>query len=249
MRIARAQAAVAGAVGAAAVVHLLPGAVAWRQARNLLLPGLAGVGRTGHIALTFDDGPDPKSTPPILEALDEQGWKATFFCLGSQVAAAPDLTRELLARGHEIGVHGYTHRSHLRRTARWTVHDVVRARDLIHEVTGVEPVWFRPPYGALSASAIAAARRSGLRLVLWTTWGRDWRPGIDGDWIAGEVRRTYHPGATVLLHDSDLTSAPASWKATLAALPILAEGWHRDGLEVGTLSSHGLGDIDPLLRR
>jgi peptidoglycan/xylan/chitin deacetylase (PgdA/CDA1 family) len=234
-------AGVSGAAVAAAAVlaHAGPGAVAWRSARCRLLPRLSGVGRPDHVALTFDDGPGPVSTPAILDALDDLGWKATFFCLGSQVRADGGLTRELVARGHEVAVHGDRHVSHLRRPATWTVPDVRRARALIEDVTGVETRWFRPPYGAVSGSALVAAWQAGLDLVLWTTWGLDWQPRATGRSVAAHVARTWYPGATVLLHDSDVTSAPGSWRATLSALPLLAERWADLGLSVGPLGEHG----------
>jgi peptidoglycan/xylan/chitin deacetylase (PgdA/CDA1 family) len=226
------------ALGAAVAVHLLPGTVAWRQARCRLLPRLSGVGRPGHVAVTFDDGPDPKSTPRVLDALDAVGWKATFFCLGSQARRAPDLVGHLVGRGHEIGVHGEDHRSHLRRTAPDVVRDVRGARALLEDLSGRPVNWFRPPYGAVSAASLVAARRTGLQLVLWTTWGRDWRAGARGSEVARQVQHTFVPGATVLLHDSDVTSTPGSWKATVEAIPLLARDWHDRGLEVGALSQH-----------
>ncbi len=229
-----------GLLGAAAVSQLLPGVVAWRQMRCRLAPGLSGVGRPDHVALTFDDGPDPASTPAILDALDALGWKATFFLLGDQVRRAPGLALEVVERGHEVGVHGDRHVSHLRRPAPWTTADVRQARDLIAAQTGTEPHWFRPPYGALATSSLVAAHRTGLRTVLWTTWGVDWRPDATAASVADRVIRTFRPGATVLLHDSDITSAPGSWHATLGALPRLAEVWERQGLTVGTLGEHGL---------
>ena len=238
-------AALGVAIGAGAAVHLLPGVVAWRSARCRLLPRLSGVGSPGHVALTFDDGPDPVSTPPILAALDVLGWRATFFCLGSQARRSPGLVRELVDRGHEVGVHGDAHTSHLRRPANWTVPDVLRARDTITDITGEAANWFRPPYGAVSASSLVAARRSELQLVLWTTWGLDWKAGATGVTVAANVQRTLHPGATVLLHDSDATSAPGSWRATLAALPILRDAWARTGLQVGPLRDHGVTGARP----
>ena len=228
----------AGAAAAAALVHVLPGTVAWRQARCRLLPGLSGVGRPDHVALTFDDGPDPVSTPLILDMLDTFGWKATFFCLGSQAEKAPGLITELVDRGHELGVHGQTHRSHLRRTAPDVVRDVRDARARLEDLSGRSLRWFRPPYGGLSAASLIAARRVDLRLVLWTTWGKDWRAGATGTSVAARVHRTYVPGATVLLHDSDVTSSPESWKATIEALPLLAGDWHDQGLEIGPLAEH-----------
>lgn len=229
-----------GAVAAGAFVHLVPGVVAWRQARCLLLPGLSGVGRSDHVALTFDDGPDPRSTPQILDTLETFGWRATFFCLGSQARRSPGLVRELVQRGHEIAVHGDSHRSHLLRAAPGVVRDIRSARALLEDLSGTPVEWFRPPYGGLSASSLVAAHRTGLRVVLWTTWGLDWKPEATGPSVADHVRRTFVPGATVLLHDSDITSTPGSWRATLDALPLLAGDWHAAGLEVGPLADHFL---------
>jgi peptidoglycan-N-acetylglucosamine deacetylase len=230
----------AGAVGTGVVAHLLPGVVAWRSMRCRLFPRLSGVGDPGHVALTFDDGPDPRATPPILEALDALGWRATFFCLGAQIRRSPGLARELVDRGHEIAVHGDVHTSHLRRPATSTVPDVLRARDTIEQLTGARPQWFRPPYGAVSSATLVAARRSQLQLVLWTTWGLDWRAHATGRTVAANVARTFHPGATVVLHDSDITSVAGCWRSTLAALPRLADAWAAAGLQVGTLTEHGV---------
>jgi peptidoglycan/xylan/chitin deacetylase (PgdA/CDA1 family) len=116
----------------------------------------------------------------------------------------------------------------------------MRARDTIATIGDTPVRWFRPPYGAVSSGSLVAARRGGLQLVLWTTWGRDWHPRATGPSVAANVRRTYYPGATVLLHDSDITSAPGSWHSTLAALPLLAEMWSAAGLRVGTLGEHGV---------
>jgi peptidoglycan/xylan/chitin deacetylase (PgdA/CDA1 family) len=78
--------------------------------------------------------------------------------------------------------------------------------------------------------------------MLWTTWGRDWRECATPESIVQDVMTTLVPGATVLLHDSDCTSAPGSWKNTLAALPLLAERWQAGGLEVGPLREHGVAE-------
>jgi peptidoglycan/xylan/chitin deacetylase (PgdA/CDA1 family) len=226
--------------GGAAFAHSLPGVVAWRSARCALFPKLSGRGRSDHVALTFDDGPDPVSTPPILDELDRLGWRATFFCLGCQVRRSPGLAREMVERGHELAVHGDNHTSHLVRPAPWTVDDVRRARQTIEDVAGVEPVWFRPPYGGVSASSILAGRLNGLRMVLWTTWGVDWREDSTPASVVERVDRTFTRGATVLLHDSDITSAPGSWRSTLGALPLLSERWDSAGLTVGRLADHGV---------
>ena len=234
----RVAAGVAVTAGAGVVTHLLPGVVFWRSARSRLLPGLSGVGRPGHMALTFDDGPDPVSTPLVLDALDALGWRATFFCLGSQARRAPEMVRELVERGHEVGVHGDVHKSHLRRPIPSVVRDVATAKATLEDLTGRPMEWFRPPYGGVSLSSLAAARRNRLRMVLWTTWGLDWQSDATGTTVAGNVHRTFVRGGTVLLHDSDVTSTPDSWKATIDSLPLLAGMWRPLGLEVGPLGEH-----------
>lgn len=237
----RAAVATAAAAAGATFVHLAPGLVCLRRLRSAALPNLAGIGRADHVALTFDDGPDPVSTPAVLDELDRLGVRATFFVLGSQVRRAGALTAELVERGHELGVHGDTHTNHLKRPWWWVTDDLRRARDLVEGAAGTEVRWFRPPYGAYAASSIVGARQAGLQTVLWTTWGKDWRPGIEADDVVGMVRATMRRGATVLLHDSDVTSAPDSWKRTLAALPVLVDDWRGAGLSVGPLRDHGVG--------
>ena len=129
-------------------------------------PALVGLGRPGHVALTFDDGPDPESTPEFLRVLDTLGWHATFFMLGDMVRRAPALAGEVAAAGHEIAVHGDTHGNMLRRTSRVAADDITRARDTIADATGQTPRWFRPPFGILSFGALRAAKRLQLRTVL-----------------------------------------------------------------------------------
>src|SRR6266487_4917722 len=104
-------AALAG-LGAAglAIAHAGPGLTAVGPVRRRLFRSLAGLGRPDHVALTFDDGPDPASTPEFLDLLAARHTRATFFLLGSMVAEAPQVAAEIAAAGHEIAVHGWDHR-------------------------------------------------------------------------------------------------------------------------------------------
>jgi peptidoglycan-N-acetylglucosamine deacetylase len=210
--------------------------------RAAALPRLAGLGRHNHIALTFDDGPDPSSTPAVLDALDNFGWSATFFMTGQMVQRWPAVARAVANRGHEIGVHGYAHRSHAVRLPAAVAGDIARAVAIIEDTTGIRPLWFRPPYGFLSPATLVAARRHGLRLVLWSASGRDWLAEANGKTVGAEIEASLRPGATLLLHDSDCVSAPGSWRAMIAALPVLQQRAAREGWEVGPLGDHWTGE-------
>ncbi|MEU6217822.1 polysaccharide deacetylase family protein [Streptomyces sp. NPDC047022] len=237
----RRAALVAAPFAAVAAWHIAP-AVTWLPGlRRRVFPGLAGTGRPDHVALTFDDGPDPGSTPYFLDALDGLGVRATFFVLGESVVRHPELTREILGRGHELAVHGWSHDrpwlpSPLRDTA-----DLARAVRALRDTTGARPRWYRPPYGILTSSRWVAARRAGLRPVLWTAWGRDWTAGATPASVSAVAGAGLHGGGTLLLHDSDRTSAAGCWRATLEALPAVVEGCRRAGLSVGPLAEHGTG--------
>lgn len=229
----------AGAVlGLAAVAHALPSVTAVRPARLALTPGLAGRGRAGHVALTFDDGPDPVSTPRFLEVLERHQVRATFFLLGFMLERHPSLGRDLVAAGHEVAVHGYEHRNLLGRGPVATYRDIAAAAALIEDVTGVQPRFYRPPYGILSTAAAISAARLGLQPVLWTAWGKDWSARATPQSVHRTVRRQLAARGTILLHDADCTSAPQSWRSALGALPGLIDGCAAEGLRVGTLSEH-----------
>lgn len=229
-----------GAAGALAVAHALPAVTSLGPVRRWIFPGLAGVGDPGRVALTFDDGPDPRSTPAFAEVLGEHRVKATFFLLGRMLEAMPRLGGELVEAGHEVAVHGWDHRCALLRGPAATYADIGRARDAVVAATGTVPRWYRPPYGVLTSSALWAARRLGLTPVLWTNWGRDWRSSATPESVLATVTRDLGGGATVLLHDSDCTSAPDSWRATLSALPALLETLAYRGLSPGPLRDHAV---------
>lgn len=219
------------------VAHVAPAGTWLDQPTIRLLPRLRGVGRPDHVALTFDDGPDPVSTPRILDELDELGWTATFFVLGDMARRAPDVVREIVGRGHEIGVHGDHHRSHLLMTPRAVRRDLTTAVETVAELSGRRVRWFRPPYGHLSLGSVLAAHRLDLQPVLWSAWGKDWRADATPQSVTSTVMAALEPGGTILLHDSDCTSAPGSWRTTRASLRLLAVEVTDRG-DIGPLRDH-----------
>jgi peptidoglycan-N-acetylglucosamine deacetylase len=232
--------AVGAALAGAAVAQAGPGITGLGPSRRLLFPRLAGRGDPGHVALTFDDGPDPASTPQFAAVLADYGVKATFFMLGSMVERAPGLAAEVAAAGHEVGVHGWDHRYLPTRSPAAARSDIRRAVDLIERVTESRPRFFRPPYGVLSGPALLTARELGLTPVLWGAWGREWTPGATPDSVYATLAKDLKGGVTVLLHDSGCTSPPGSWQAGLGALPLLLDQCSGAGLRVGPVGEHGI---------
>ncbi len=185
------------------------------------------------IALTFDDGPHPRGTPAVLEALAREDVRATFFLVGEQVAAHPALAGEIAAAGHGIAVHGHRHRVLLRVPPRAVADDLDRAASVIGEATGQAPVLHRPPLGIYSYPALAQVRRRGWRPLLWSRWGRDWAGWATPRTITWLVTRDLQAGDVLLLHDSDAYSAAGSWRATATAVPRIVEVARRRGLAIG----------------
>lgn len=219
------------------LAQVLPAATWLPPVRRVLAPGLCGPGATDHLALTFDDGPDPRSTPYYLDALDDLGVRATFFCVGERARRNPRLVREAAARGHEVAVHGWRHRNQLLHPG--PVHAQIRdARDLLAELSGSVPTWYRPPYGVLAGQGVLAATRLGLRPVLWSQWAKDWTANLTAEQVFRTVRPGLVGGATILLHDTDAYAQPDCWRATLGALPSIILFCRESGLRVGPLSEH-----------
>jgi peptidoglycan/xylan/chitin deacetylase (PgdA/CDA1 family) len=232
-------AARSGAVaGAAILVHTAPALLSlWSRQSSRSTP-LSGRGDPSRVALTFDDGPNPASTPHFIEALARYGVRGTFFVLGCMAARSPVLCRSLVTAGHEVAIHGWTHRNLLLRSPLATFGDLARTRALLTDLTGQVPRFFRPPSGLFSTPALLAARYLGLTPVLWTCWGKDWTPSATSHTVVDTLLPGLTGGATVLLHDSDGGKAPDAWRSTLAALPQLLDECARLGLRVGPLREH-----------
>ncbi len=185
---------------------------------RLFFPAVTRAGaETGAVALTFDDGPDI-GLDGFLDVLEVAGAHATFFVVGEQVERAPSRLKEIVHRGHEVGVHCYRHRNHLRLTPGQTVEDMRRARAVIEEAAERPVRLFRPPYGIFNMASWLEASRQRWKRVLWSRWGRDWAAGATPRSVVEELGLP-QAGDVLLLHDSDRYAAPGSWRATREALP------------------------------
>jgi len=182
------------------------------------------------VALTFDDGPHPEGTPAVLEALADLDARGTFFLCGEQVERDPALAAEIAAAGQTVAVHGHRHRNMLRLPPAAFVEDLERGIATIEDAIGLRPELYRPPYGIFSYPGMIEVQARGLRSLLWSRWGHDWRAGRSGHEIAAEATRDLDAGDVLLLHDADHYSEPGCWRGTVAALPMVVERIRSAGL-------------------
>jgi peptidoglycan/xylan/chitin deacetylase (PgdA/CDA1 family) len=177
----------------------------------------------GELALTFDDGPNPAWTPRLLDILAGHGVRATFFALGSRAAAEPALVRRIVAEGHLLGNHSWSHLN-LALTAAGRVRDeLLRSKETLEEISGQPVKLFRPPFGARRPMVLRAAREMGMTPVLWNAMTSDWiEPSAEK--IAARLelkidrlgRRGY--AANVVLHDGSHNDAAANRGPSVAAV-------------------------------
>jgi len=193
--------------------HLATSGSVWRGAR----------GRR-RVALTFDDGPDPEWTPRVLALLAERRVRGSFFLVGARAARTPDLVRRIAAAGHEIGNHGWAHRSLWLCGPRRTSVEIGRCQEVLADLTGRAPALFRPPWGMVNAAMFPVLRRHGLRCVFWTIQPEGLVP-VSAPLQTRRLVRRARPGAIVDLHDAPgLPGAPAR---LCEALPAMIDGLRR----------------------
>ncbi|MEA3230757.1 MAG: polysaccharide deacetylase family protein [Thermodesulfobacteriota bacterium] len=152
------------------------------------------------VALTFDDGPNPKTTPELLRLLKEYGAVATFFVVGEKAAAHPELIREILSQGHSIGNHSYRHDALLLLKSTKTIRNDIEATQSVLKQLGVIALTFRPPAGITAPGLRKALKRSGMVTVNFSCRafdGGNKRIGNLAKKILGQVR----PDDIILLHD------------------------------------------------
>jgi peptidoglycan/xylan/chitin deacetylase (PgdA/CDA1 family) len=193
-----------------------------------------------EIALTFDDGPQPSSTPQILTILQRSGIQATFFCIGQQVQAYPTLVRQEQATGNLVEDHTWSYPNLTLLSTPALDQQVELTARAILRLTGIPAAFLRPPYGAINASLLARASRLHLSIVLWNVDPRDWSlPGSAT--IVARVLSATHNGSIILLHDGGGNRAQ-----TIAALPGIIRALRARGLRFVTIRQL-IDDLPPAL--
>ncbi len=173
-------------LSAAAGLGLAAGGCAYAAmwpASQLFGPTLIAPPRPGELALTFDDGPNPVWTPRLLDLLASHDVRATFFLVGSRAQALPALVHQIVAAGHLIGNHSWSHPNLALSSACRIDEELSRTNQILAQIAGAPLHHFRPPYGARRPEVLRAARRLGMIPVLWNAMTSDWK-NLSADAIA-----------------------------------------------------------------
>lgn len=156
--------------------------------------------RRREVALTFDDGPDARTTPPLLEVLRRHGAHGTFFLIGSRAAESPGLTRRIVEEGHEIGHHMWRDRPSILASRSAFERDFLRTHEVLAEISAVSPSYFRPASGWYSPRMVRAAADMGCRTVLGSVAPRDLSLE-DMPRVLAFICKRLQPGCLIVLHE------------------------------------------------
>lgn len=187
------------------------------------------------VALTFDDGPSAVTTPQLLDELDRLGVRATFFVLGQNVAACPEVVARAARAGHVIGNHAWDHRDLTRLSSAEVEKQLTTTSETIAAATGARPTLVRPPYGKVNAAVTEQIRKTGDVDVLWSVDTEDWKTKSKDVTVSRALAAG--PGTIVLLHDIH------SW--SVAAVPEIVAGLQAQGYRLVTVPQLFGGTVPP----
>ncbi len=181
------------------------------------------------IAITFDDGPDPVLTPRLLEILKQRGIHATFFLVGRNAAAFPDVVRRIVTEGHEVGNHSWSHPLFTQLGQQSVESQLRRTHDAILKACGTAPLLYRPPYGAVGVSQRARIEKTfGYPAILWDVDPQDWQHPRSAQKVYDSIHSQTRPGSIILCHDIHET--------TIAAMPATLDDLTARGYRFATVT-------------
>ncbi|MFG1402321.1 polysaccharide deacetylase family protein [Xanthobacter sediminis] len=181
-----------------------------------------------YIAITFDDGPNPETTPKLLKILEARGVKATFFVVGTRATENPEMLQRMVAAGHEIGNHSWNHPQLPKVSVAEADRQVADTSAAIRKAIGKDPIYLRPPYGAMTPALRKHIEDTfGLTMVYWSADSLDWK-NRDAQAIYDKVMAQTRPGGIILMHDIHAT--------TVAAVPRVLDALLAKGYKFVTVS-------------
>ncbi|UVI31691.1 polysaccharide deacetylase family protein [Paenibacillus spongiae] len=209
-------------------------AVSWAQLQKMYPSAfyLGGPRKVRKVALTFDDVPDVKYTPQVLDVLAKYKVRATFFVVGSRARAHPSVVRRMRREGHLIGNHSYNHPVFTQISMQKFQQQVLRTDAVLRPLAGYSPKLIRPPYGEILPKQIEWAKRNGFVIVNWNVDSEDWK-SLDSSSIIINIKRTLKPGSIILQHAGGGGGQDLS--GTINALPRLIRLLRSKGYQIVTL--------------
>ncbi|MGO4530263.1 polysaccharide deacetylase family protein [Paenibacillus sp. 2TAF8] len=187
---------------------------------------------TKQVALTFDDVPDPRFTPQVLDVLKKYKVRATFFVVGSRAEKHPDLVKRMVKEGHIVGNHSYNHPEFSKLSMTAFRKQILHTGDIIHRLTGYTPKMIRPPYGDINEEQLRWAAKQHYSIVNWNVDSLDWK-GLSKEKVKHNILSAVKPGSIVLQHAGGGTGS--NLKGTVDALPEVIEELRNRGYELVTL--------------
>lgn len=184
------------------------------------------------IALTFDDGPDHKYTPQILDMLKKSDVKATFFVVGDQVRKYPDVLRRIYAEGHAIGNHTWDHADLSKLSVHRIDEEIKRTDDYVKQIISVRPSMVRTPYGAVTSTIKKEVELTGRPLVGWNIDPKDWAGTSAAD-IIQNIQTNAHDGSIILLHS--FGGKQGNLDNTIEALPTIIAYLQKNDFQLVTV--------------
>lgn len=193
---------------------------------------LRGSLHDNKVALTFDDGPDIRFTPQVLDVLSNYQVKATFFLMGARAAEHVDIVRRMDEEGHAIGNHTYWHPNLAEEPLDRTHWEVTTTEDVLAQILGYRPKLFRPPYGSLNREVVQLLADLNYSVILWNVDSLDWRQ-LGADTITDIVLSNAGPGSIILMHDGGDWSMDLS--GTVQSLHQIIPFLQQEGMEFVTI--------------
>lgn len=189
--------------------------------------------RSKQIALTFDDVPDPRFTPQILDILKKKGVKATFFVVGERAQKHPDLVLAIKRDGHVIGNHSYNHPQFKKLSLTAFQRQIRKTERILYKQTGIRPRLIRPPYGEINEAQLVWARNNGYKIVNWDVDSLDWK-GIGKEEVKQNILGHVGPGSIILQHAGG--GVGSNLTGTIQALPDVIDELRKQGYRFVTVS-------------
>lgn len=191
--------------------------------------------KTHHkiVALTLDDGPDPKYTPQVLNILKQENIHCTFFLIGEKIQKYPDLAKEEVLNGNLIGNHTWDHPDLLKDTSGQDISEIERCEQEIEKICGERTYLFRPPKGMWDGDTFLAAHEIGYRMILWTVTVEH-HSAKTPEAMAQRIINKVRPGMIILAHDGEPHHA-LNREKTMKALPLIIEGLKQKGYQFVTV--------------